>query len=127
MGWGGGVTDFSALGGKVLVEVSGAVAGSDHIEFRAEDGTRWELFHRQDCCESVSVTDVNGDVADLIGHPLLLAEEASSVDLPGQEFAESFTWTLYRLRTIKGSVEIRWYGESNGYYSESVDFERVTE
>lgn len=31
----------------------------------------------------------------------------------------------YKFGTIKGYVTVRWYGESNGYYSEEVNFERV--
>lgn len=68
---------------------------------------------------------------DLIGSPILLAEEATNSDAdpegvtPPEYRDESFTWTFYKLATIKGSVTIRWYGSSNGCYSEGVDFEKA--
>lgn len=113
--------DFSSLLGKVMKEVD---VGNDNIKFVTVDGEVYNMYHCQDCCESVSVESVVGDVQDLIGVPLLVAEESSSGENPEgaevSEYQESFTWTFYKLATIKGYVDIRWYGESNGYYSESV-------
>jgi hypothetical protein len=118
------LTQFSELQGQTLKRA--AQITDDRIEFELEDGTTYALYHIQYCCESVVVESVTGDLADLVGTPILLAEEAtSSDDPPGVKHEyppESQTWTFYKLRTIKGSVDIRWHGESNGYYSESVDF-----
>lgn len=119
---------FSELLGKTLSEVSGMEKGSDNIVFVTTAGERFRMFHSQDCCESVSVEDVVGDPADLIGLPLTLAEESSNDQVPPgyvHEYEpESCTWTFYRIATAKGHVDLRWLGESNGYYSESVDFVR---
>ncbi len=119
---------FADLQGKTLKRA--AQIGEDRIEFETDAGKTFALFHRQSCCESVIIESVTGDLADLVGSPILLAEEAESKDDPPgykHEYEpESQTWTFYKLRTIKGSVDIRWYGSSNGYYSESVDFAKVS-
>lgn len=117
---------FENLRGKVLTKVTGLEKDSDVVTFEAEDGSVYEMYHEQDCCESVSIEDVCGDVDDLIGSEILLAEEVVSDEWPEgvekSEWVDSFTWTFYKLATRKGFVDIRWFGESNGYYSESVDF-----
>ena len=117
---------FDALIGKILLSVDGNV-GSDAMNFTTADGEIYQLYHGQDCCESVYIESIVGDISDLIGSPILAAEEVSSQENPRdirKEF-ESVTWTFYKLATIKGYVDIRWCGESNGYYSENVDFKRV--
>ncbi|HXF25597.1 MAG TPA: hypothetical protein VN602_13805 [Gemmatimonadaceae bacterium] len=117
--------DFSALTGETLKAIHGATFGSDEITFETTSGRTFRLFHSQDCCESVSVNEVIGNVEDLIGSPLTMAEETGSDDqgdIQPPEYSESFTWTFYKLATVKGYVTLRWLGESNGYYSESVDF-----
>jgi len=99
----------------------------------SEPSRRYALKHEQDCCESVHVEDVVGDLSDLTGSPIVMAEEVSGTqevheaDAPlfdGQlsDEDEYYEWTYYRLGTIKGTVSIRFYGTSNGYYSTSVSF-----
>ena len=119
---------ISQMIGATLTIIKGAV-GADEIVFCSSDGRRWVMNHLQDCCESVYVEDIAGDLSDLIGSPIVQAEESSNKDeqidgKPG--YSDSFTWTFYRIATAKGLVVIRWLGESNGYYSESVDFYEMT-
>lgn len=119
---------IESLIGKTLVSIVGMEEGSEEIIFTTLDGKQYKMYHEQDCCESVTVDDVCGDVMDLIGSPLILAEERTSEENPPDvniEYQESFTWTFYHFSTIKGYLDLRWYGESNGYYSESVDFKEI--
>ena len=126
--WERGSAEFAELLGKTLFAIDGG-KGDREMAFVTSEGEVYGLYHDQDCCESVEIDDIVGDVMDLIGSPILRAEERSSrvgegrVDPDFPEYKdESFTWTFYELATIKGSVTIRWYGSSNGYYGESVDF-----
>lgn len=121
-----GYRDISDLVGKTIVDVIGLEKDSDQITFVCDDGSEYLMYHKQDCCESVYVNDVCGDVSDLIGGLVTEArEETNSEDSTGIEYPDSFTWTFYHIQTTKGHVVIRWLGESNGYYSESVDFKLV--
>lgn len=116
--------------------------GGDSIIFEDTEGYLFILHHEQDCCETVELEDVVGDLMDLLGYPLLESEEVTSdlnevKELPpgdvkleligrtpeqlGDRYLESATWTFYKFATIKGHVNMRWMGSSNGYYSESVE------
>ena len=113
--------DVSILKGKILKDIK--IEGTENIFFIDEDGIEYEMFHDYDCCENVYIEDICGDINNLIGSEIIMAEEVINKDLsPLNEFDESYTWTFYKFATVKGYVTIRWYGESNGYYSERVDF-----
>jgi hypothetical protein len=121
MGSGGDMTEVEY---RPITELLGATAiavevndDADELTFVLNSGARITFFHEQDCCEDVAIVDICGDLSDLVGAPITLAEEAvktSEDDERGQ------TWTFYRF-AAKGHVTVRWLGESNGYYSESVD------
>lgn len=133
--------NINELVGKTLVGIQ-VNKTKDIISFYVAGGETYRLYHEQDCCESVTIDDINGDLEDLLNTPITLTEEVSNEafekewdnsfisDDTGYRknqdgyYPDSHTWTFYRLATVKGYVDIRWYGESNGYYSESVTSEK---
>lgn len=115
---------ISELIGKTLKSVT--QNGKESIDFVAVTGERWQMHYEPDCCAECYIEDVCGDLADLVDSPIVLAEESTNNDSPKKDCqAISFTWTFYKLATVKGYVTIRWYGTSNGYYSETASFAKV--
>ena len=106
--------------GKTFVKVEGSV-GSGEMLFVTAEGERFLFAHLQDCCETVDINDIVGDLQDLVGSPMLVAEEVKGATEPDEEHYESYTYTFYKFATRKGYVDVRWLGESNGYYSERVE------
>lgn len=118
-------TPLEELLGRTLCRVT--QNGVDSIDFEAVTGEQWQMFYSPDCCATCSIEDVAGDLQDLVGAPIMMAEESTNSDDPKDaEYPDdSFTWTFYKFATTKGYVTIRWYGSSNGYYSEIATFRRV--
>ena len=108
---------ITQLNGKTLSRVDHKSKLDDELWFYTTDNKAVRLWHQQDCCESVHIEDITGDLNDLVGNPILRAQVRTE---DGESSYGDLTYTYYELATIKGSVTIRWYGSSNGYYSTRV-------
>jgi hypothetical protein len=103
--------------GKTIVNITGMYKGSENITIEFSDGDVFTMS-APDTYSNVDVDDVCGDVEDLLNTPILRAEEVKNLNLPSKNEESSFRWTFYKFATAKGYVDIKWYGTSNGYYSE---------
>ena len=119
----GSVRTFDELLGRTLYKVE---ADGEVLTLYLSNTNYVRFQHHQDCCESVYIESIVGDLEDLVGAPLLIADEVTDYYAdPLDDGEESYTWTFYKFATRKGYVDVRWYGSSNGYYSESVSVEVV--
>jgi hypothetical protein len=121
--------DAAELRGKTITAIS--QEGDEIITITTAEAT-YRMIHHQDCCESVRVHSVVGDLQWLVGLPLIVAEESVikegkdwPADMEKPDYLDCWTITIYSFATALAKVQIRWLGESNGYYSESVDINRI--
>lgn len=117
----------------------------DTLVFTFANGAAAIFYHQGDCCESVFIEDINGDLRLLINKPLLIAFSSSSdnvvtegnLNASGSEVCKDHNsedcddnddnndvlkWTFFHFRNMDETVTIRWAGLSNGYYSMDVDY-----
>lgn len=97
---------------------------NDCVVFTTVDDEIYVMMHMQDCCETVYLESVDNNVDILIGSQILVAEERSNSN---EDSSGSETWSFYLIGTNEGWCNFRWYGSSNGYYSESVELYKITD
>lgn len=95
------------------------------IKFYRSDGAVVKMHHRQDCCESVYIEDVSGDLSKLTGLVVEAEEVTSDVALTSDDtyLDDDVQWTFYKIGTVNEFVYIRWLGTSNGYYGIDVNID----
>ena len=104
-----------APGDKEITLTTIDPAGKEHT---------YRFYHEQDCCEHVAISKVKGDLTHLHNQPIIATSENET---GGENYEGSQTVTVYTFITASGTVKVTWFGESNGYYSESVSFVEVVE
>lgn len=106
------------LKGETIASMYVHTQGSqDAIVFETTEGDVYKMSHYQDCCESVCLETES--IPTLINAKVI--EFSERIVEKDTEWG-SMTATFYCLKTDKGTLDLAWRGESNGYYSERVDF-----
>jgi len=112
---------FERLKGKTIRSVLGLKKHSKEVVITVEGNQELVMNHFQCCYESVLVSQIDGDINDIIGETVTMAEESIVTGSDGPDY--HWTATFYKLATRKGYLTFTWNGQSNGYYSERVDLE----
>lgn len=83
------------------------------------------FYHIFSCCEDVYISEINGEIEDLIGKTVVMSEERTK-GFEGKEYEENdhTEWTFYEIRTTGGDLQIAWKGVSD-YYSLEVEVEWI--
>lgn len=97
----------------------------NQILLTTKSGRRILIYHDQGCCESVRIVDTLGNWHDLIGKVIVEVEE-DIIDSGDHDGYDSKTETTLTFKVDGSTVISKWIGESNGFYSESVDITEIT-
>ena len=120
------VNTYTEFSGKTIQEIRGCKKHSDEVTIKFTDGSCLKFYHRQDCCETVLLEDFDITPEWLIDSKIISVEERisrSGEEISHYEWTYSYTWSFYVIKTSSSTMVLRWYGESNGWYSETVDID----
>jgi len=105
---------------RKIKSITGLEPNSKEVRITFEDGSGIKQYHINDCCEVAEVSQVDATPSKFIG---AIAHDFVTKTSGGETSEGHETWTFYTLKTSKGYLDWRWYGESNGYYSEEIESE----
>lgn len=125
------VTTYENFKGRKIISIEGLQEESEEIKILFDRGATIRMYHEQECCEYVAVTQVDGSVDRHIGAIFISIKEKvlQDEDVPDYngDGEGGITASFYDLVTSKGILSFRWTGESNGHYSERVTVDELEE
>lgn len=88
------------------------------VSITLENGYALYLYHARNCCESVYLSEGEDELSSLVGETLISYDHIHG----GNESSEFFEkeWNFVNIVTDKSSVQLRFDGSHNGYYSVSI-------
>lgn len=115
------------LKGQTITSIQAPIGDAD-IEIHTEEGGL-SARHFSDCCESVDLVRVDGNPQDIVGCKIINAEDDTGCAEPewatAEHRGESVTWAKLTIETERGSVTFWILGCSNGYYCETVGYNKI--
>lgn len=109
--------DISILNDETIESVVGLAEGSDEVLFITKSKKAVALYHIQRCSATIDLHSFECDIDDFRGAVVIDAECVETVKLVKSRH-KSENWSFYRINTTKGSLVLRWCGDS--YYSDEV-------
>tara|TARA_R110000751_G_C13585531_1_gene460376 strand:- start:81 stop:452 length:372 start_codon:yes stop_codon:yes gene_type:complete len=117
--------NIDVLDDQLIKNINSNGGCDDQIVFTLEDDTEIKFHHQQDCCESVGIDTINGDLSSLINARIVSTHR--DVNSEAEVCGDSKTTTTDTFISENGNcVTVTWVGVSNGYYSEGVNITRTT-
>lgn len=116
---------YNELVGEVLTHID-ENADNGEILLTTESGRQFKIYHYQDCCESVYIEGTDGDWNQLLNKKLIAVDCDYEDGGDKEAYDSSSTRTIFTFKVNDATVINKWFGSSNGYYSETASLEEIT-
>jgi hypothetical protein len=126
------MAEFSVLIGKTISSITAGEDsdGNDTLTFVCSDSTQYLMSHSQENGEEFEY-NLGGSISDATDSEVLTARRVEYPQCtvpPGEssdDDVEFFTWTIFKLYTVKGTCDIKWLGTSTSAFTNRIDFEEI--